>query len=116
MPPFFFSLDFPALYSSLKKFGSGAARLLRCPMDVTMREVPSIQFDNILNQLLEPQRDNRHCTRDSLPGEFPLAYIPTMVLHILTSYNLDPVDLARLEASTTLLLDLIMQIEHKLLN
>ncbi|XP_031402426.1 ultraviolet-B receptor UVR8-like [Punica granatum] len=77
-------------------------------MDVTMSEAPNVQFNNIPDQLVpdaarppspESQRETRHCLGDPSPGEFPLASVPTMVLHILTSCNLDPVDLAKLEAT-----------------
>jgi hypothetical protein len=49
------------------------------------------------------QRSQRHCLGDSAPGEFPLAANPSIVLHVLTSCNLEPEDLAHLEASSILL-------------
>nr|CAB3465715.1 unnamed protein product [Digitaria exilis] len=45
------------------------------------------------------QRSQRLCFGDSAPGEFPLAANPSIVLHVLTSCDLDPEDLAHLEAS-----------------
>lgn len=45
------------------------------------------------------QRSQHHCFGDSAPGEFPLAANPSIVLHVLTSCNLDPEDLAHLEAT-----------------
>lgn len=48
------------------------------------------------------QRSQRHCFGDSAPGEFPLAANPSIVLHVLTSCNLEPDDLAHLEASSVL--------------
>lgn len=41
----------------------------------------------------------RHCFGDLAPGEFPLSASPSIVLHLLTSSNLDAQDLAKLEAS-----------------
>lgn len=49
------------------------------------------------------QRSQRHCFGDSAPGEFPLAANPSIVLYVLTSCNLEPEDLAHLEASSVLL-------------
>nr|CAD1820041.1 unnamed protein product [Ananas comosus var. bracteatus] len=49
---------------------------------------PSIPFLNI-----------RHCFGNSAPGEFPLAASPSVVLHVLTASDLDPQDLAKLEAT-----------------
>lgn len=48
------------------------------------------------------QRSQRHCFGGSAPGEFPLAANPSIVLHVLTSCNLEPDDLAHLEASSVL--------------
>lgn len=45
----------------------------------------------------------RHCFGSSVPGEFPLASFPSIVLHVLTTCDLGPRDLAKLEASDTLL-------------
>lgn len=41
----------------------------------------------------------RHCFGNSAPGEFPLASCPSLVLHVLTTCDLGPRDLAKLEAS-----------------
>ncbi|KAL1216406.1 Ultraviolet-B receptor UVR8 [Cardamine amara subsp. amara] len=41
----------------------------------------------------------RHCFGNSGPGEFPLAYCPSIVLHVLTTCDLGPRDLAKLEAT-----------------
>ena len=49
----------------------------------------------------------------SNPGEYPLAANPFVVLHVLTACNLDPQDLAQLEASTLLSYILIMKITFK---
>lgn len=47
------------------------------------------------------QRSQRHCYGDGSPGEFPLAVSPSIVLHVLSSCDLGPKDLANLEASHT---------------
>ncbi|KAJ1685779.1 hypothetical protein LUZ63_017169 [Rhynchospora breviuscula] len=47
------------------------------------------------------QRSQRHCFGESTPGEFPLAANPSIVLHVLTSCNLNPEDLAHLEVTCT---------------
>nr|XP_010929984.1 ultraviolet-B receptor UVR8 isoform X2 [Elaeis guineensis] len=79
-------------------------------MDTTTSEAtPSITFHTIVDQplsLVSPlqqafQRVQRHCFGDSTPGEFPLAANPSIVLHVLTACNLDPQDLANLEATCT---------------
>ncbi|KAJ0242901.1 hypothetical protein HA466_0201640 [Hirschfeldia incana] len=41
----------------------------------------------------------RHCFGNSAPGEFPLASCPSIVLHLLTTCDLTPRDLAKLEAT-----------------
>jgi hypothetical protein len=56
------------------------------------------------------QRSQRLCFGDSAPGEFPLAANPSIVLHVLTSCNLDPEDLAHLEASNVLYLFSIVEL------
>nr|DAD47835.1 TPA_asm: hypothetical protein HUJ06_017772 [Nelumbo nucifera] len=64
-------------------------------------------YHNIVNPLVALvvlpfptfQRQQRHCF-----GEFPLAANPSIVLHVLTDCNLDPQDLAKLEASSLFLL------------
>ncbi|XP_044489501.1 ultraviolet-B receptor UVR8 [Mangifera indica] len=77
-------------------------------MDATTSDTPSIQYHNIPDQpstamVVAPvptfQRIQRHCFGDSIPGEFPLAANPSIVLHVLTACNLDPKDLAKLEAT-----------------
>ncbi|KAL0920964.1 hypothetical protein M5K25_007984 [Dendrobium thyrsiflorum] len=68
---------------------------------------PSIPFHNITDQplsLITPlpqslQRCQRHCFGNGHPGEFPLATKPSIVLHVLTSCDMDPEDLAHLEAT-----------------
>ncbi|GAB2280564.1 hypothetical protein Dimus_015191 [Dionaea muscipula] len=66
---------------------------------------PSIQFHAIAEQPIAAalpttfERRVRHCFGDSTPGEFPLAASPSIVLHVLTSCNVDPQDLAKLEAT-----------------
>ncbi|CAL9165330.1 unnamed protein product [Musa hybrid cultivar] len=47
------------------------------------------------------KRVRRHCFGDSNPGEFPLAETPSIVLIILTNCDLEPRDLANLEATCT---------------
>jgi len=87
----------------------------------TSGATPSIQYHNIIDQsltLVTPlqqslQRLQRHCFGDAHPGEFPLATNPSVVLHVLTACDLEPQDLASLEASSTkfsnfALLELIM--------
>lgn len=72
-----------------------------------MAEQTSVQFHNIAEQtiasLVPPavtfQRQQRHCFGNTTPGEFPLSANPSIVLHVLTGCNLDPQDLAKLEAS-----------------
>ncbi|KAK8954263.1 hypothetical protein KSP39_PZI001895 [Platanthera zijinensis] len=67
----------------------------------------SVSYHNLIDQplsLVTPlqqilQRCQRHCFGNAHPGEFPLATSPFIVLHILTSCDLNPGDLARLEAS-----------------
>lgn len=87
-------------------------------MDATTSGTPSIQLHNIPEQqiaaLVIPEqpivalitsplpifeRQQRHCFGNASPGEFPLSANPSIVLHVLTGCNLDPQDLAKLEAS-----------------
>ncbi|XP_031386475.1 ultraviolet-B receptor UVR8 [Punica granatum] len=77
-------------------------------MDATTSGTPSIPYHNIADPPITPivdspgaafQRQMRHCFGDSRPGEFPLAANPSIVLHVLTACNLDPQDLAKLEAT-----------------
>ncbi|KAK7306196.1 hypothetical protein VNO77_44122 [Canavalia gladiata] len=74
-------------------------------MDATTSGTPTIQYHNLLDQpivgtsLPTFQRQQRHCFGDSTPGEFPLSTNPSIVLHVLTACNLDPQDLAKLEAT-----------------
>lgn len=90
----------------------GTAINLAVPMDATASGTPTIQYHNITDQPITAivaapvstfQRNQRHCFGDSTPGEFPLAANPSIVLHVLTACNLDPQDLAKLEASDLLL-------------
>ncbi|XP_038892063.1 ultraviolet-B receptor UVR8 [Benincasa hispida] len=77
-------------------------------MDATTSETAAIQFHSIPDQSVSaiitsttstfPQ-SKRHCFGESDPGEFPLAANPSIVLHVLTACNLDPQDLAKLEAT-----------------
>lgn len=87
-------------------------------MDATTSGTSSIQYHNITDQPITAivaapistfQRNQRHCFGDSTPGEFPLAANPSIVLHVLTDCNLDPQDLAKLEASSLLQFFLIMK-------
>ncbi|KAJ8773540.1 hypothetical protein K2173_005786 [Erythroxylum novogranatense] len=74
-------------------------------MDATTSEAPSLQCHNIADQpftavvVQSIERNQRHCFGESIPGEFPLAANPSIVLHVLTACNLDPQDLAKLEAT-----------------
>ena len=77
-------------------------------MDATASGTPTIQYHNIPDQPITTivatsvptfERRQRHCYGDSSPGEFPLAANPFIVLHVLTTCNLEPQDLAKLEAS-----------------
>lgn len=75
-------------------------------MDATTSGTPTIQYLNIPDQPITalvvspiPNFQKRHCYGESVPGEFPLAFNPSIVLHVLTECNLDPQDLAKLEAS-----------------
>ncbi|XP_019459850.1 PREDICTED: ultraviolet-B receptor UVR8-like [Lupinus angustifolius] len=78
-------------------------------MDTTTSGTPTIQYHNIPDQPITAivvaaplptfQRQQRHCFGNSIPGEFPLSASPSIVLHVLTACNLDPQDLAKLEAT-----------------
>ncbi|VVA13262.1 PREDICTED: ultraviolet-B receptor UVR8 [Prunus dulcis] len=78
-------------------------------MDATASGTPTIQYHNIPDQPITTivvatpvptfERRQRHCFGTSIPGEFPLAANPSIVLHVLTACNLDPQDLAKLEAT-----------------
>src|ERR1044072_9028509 len=77
-------------------------------MDATTSGNPTLPYHNIPDQAIAAivaspfQRQQRHCFGDSTPGEFPLSANPSIVLHVLTACNLDPQDLAKLEASSML--------------
>jgi len=75
--------------------GASSSLPLRLIVDDTLSLVSPLQQSY--------QRLQRHCLGDSVPGEFPLATNPSIVLHVLTSCNLEPEDLAHLEASSILL-------------
>ncbi|XP_076909015.1 ultraviolet-B receptor UVR8-like [Bidens hawaiensis] len=74
-------------------------------MDATTSGTPSIQYHNTTEQpvpgptSLSFDRQTRHCFGDATPGDFPLSANPSIVLHVLTGCNLDPQDLAKLEAT-----------------
>lgn len=87
-------------------------------MDATASGTSSVQYHNIPEQTIaslvipeQPivalvtsplpafERQLRHCFGNATPGEFPLSANPSIVLHVLTGCNLDPQDLAKLEAS-----------------
>lgn len=68
-------------------------------MDATSSGTETIQFHNIPEQPIAFQRQVRHCFGDLIPGEFPLAANPSIVLHVLTACNLEPQDLAKLETT-----------------
>ncbi|KAM7269357.1 hypothetical protein ACFE04_024854 [Oxalis oulophora] len=67
-------------------------------MDATTSSTSTIQPHNISEQSTF-QRNLRHCLGLTTPGEFPLATNPSIVLHVLASCNLEPQDLAKLEAT-----------------
>ncbi|KAH6763279.1 Regulator of chromosome condensation family protein [Perilla frutescens var. hirtella] len=85
----------------------GHCRVRAVPMDATASGASSVQYHNISEQTIVPlapppvahQRQQRHCYGNESPGEFPLSANPSIVLHFLTACNLDPQDLAKLEAS-----------------
>ncbi|XP_022945356.1 ultraviolet-B receptor UVR8 isoform X2 [Cucurbita moschata] len=86
----------------------GTAEPLAVPMDATTSETAPIQFHTIPDQSVSSIVTNpastfplskHHCFGESCPGEFPLAANPSIVLHVLTACNLDPKDLAKLEAT-----------------
>ncbi|XP_060214078.1 ultraviolet-B receptor UVR8 [Lycium barbarum] len=77
-------------------------------MDASMSGTSSVQYHNIAEQPIATivtspvstfQRQVRHCFGNATPGEFPLSANPSIVLHVLTGCNLDPQDLATLEAT-----------------
>lgn len=80
-------------------------------MDAPMSGTSSIQYHNVPEQAISIiasasvatfERQTRQCFGDSIPGEFPLAANPSIVLHVLTACHLSPQDLAKLEASLLL--------------
>jgi hypothetical protein len=91
-------------------------------MDTTARHgaSSSLPFHLIVDEtlaLVSPfQRAQRHCFGNSAPGEFPLAANPSIVLHVLTSFNLDAEDLAHLEASKVLYLLSLVELILPLMN
>ena len=73
-------------------------------MDATTSGTPGLQYHDLPDHqpVASPpvttfQRQKRQRFGDSTPGEFPLAAIPSIVLHVLTECRLDPRDLANLE-------------------
>ncbi|XP_052187075.1 ultraviolet-B receptor UVR8 [Diospyros lotus] len=77
-------------------------------MDASASGTPAIQYHNIPEQSIAAlvaaavptfQRQQRHCFGDASPGDFPLSANPSVVLHVFTGCNVDPHDLARLEAT-----------------
>ncbi|PIM97356.1 hypothetical protein CDL12_30174 [Handroanthus impetiginosus] len=73
-------------------------------MDFTTSGTSSIQYHNIADQTITslvppPLSQKRHCFGNATPGDFPLSANPSIVLHFLTGCNLDPQDLAKLEAT-----------------
>ncbi|CAH9120295.1 unnamed protein product [Cuscuta epithymum] len=70
-------------------------------MDATASGTQSVQYCNINEQpIASPfQKKQRLCLVSTCPGEFPLSANPSIVLHVLTGCNLDPQDLAVLEAT-----------------
>jgi hypothetical protein len=83
---------------------------MQCPMDTAASGTsPVMQFHSNADESIAHssplatliQRSQRHCYGDGSPGEFPLAVSPSIVLHVLSSCDLGPKDLANLEASHT---------------
>ncbi|XP_047064090.1 ultraviolet-B receptor UVR8-like [Lolium rigidum] len=83
---------------------------MECPMDATASEASLvIQFHNIVHDATSqsPQRDpedehtKRHFSGEEAIGQFPLAANPSILLQLLSSCELDPKDLAALEATCT---------------
>ncbi|RAL42941.1 hypothetical protein DM860_009723 [Cuscuta australis] len=77
-------------------------------MDAAAGGTPSVQYCNISEQPIASlvtshappfPKKQRHCFGNTCPGEFPLSANPSIVLHVLTGCNLDPQDLAVLEAT-----------------
>lgn len=86
-------------------------------MDATTSGTDTFQYRKIPDQSVNAlvtssprsfQRQQRHCFGDATPGEFPLSANPSIVLHVLTGCNLDPQDLAKLEARTLFLLNQVL--------
>ena len=84
---------------------------MECPMDATASEAALvIQFHNIVNDAtshslpLDPDAEHakRHFRGDEAMGQFPLTANPSILLHLLSSCELDPKDLAALEVSCTI--------------
>ncbi|CAN6279076.1 unnamed protein product [Urochloa humidicola] len=83
---------------------------MQCPMDAAASGTsPVMQFHSIADDSISHSspltaaldRSKRHCHGDGIPGEFPLAVSPSIVLHVLSACDLDPKDLAALEATCT---------------
>ncbi|KAF0891689.1 hypothetical protein E2562_010905 [Oryza meyeriana var. granulata] len=82
---------------------------MQCPMDATASKVSTvIQFHNIVSEAtsdssssLHPaaERSKRRCFRNEAAGECPLTANPSILLHVLSTCDLDPKDLAALEAT-----------------
>uniref|UniRef100_A0A2P2LWA7 Uncharacterized protein n=1 Tax=Rhizophora mucronata TaxID=61149 RepID=A0A2P2LWA7_RHIMU len=94
-------------------------------MDATTSGTPPVQYHNMTDQpitaivpvpVLTFEQNQRHCFGDSAPGEFPLVANPSIVLHVLTACNLEPQDLAKLEASGLLLYQWILKLFFYYLN
>ncbi|KAG6396456.1 hypothetical protein SASPL_142606 [Salvia splendens] len=99
-------VDFKNREQVARKLGHCSDRAV--PMDATASGASSVQYHNITEQAIAPlappphvahQRQQRHCFGNETPGEFPLSANPSIVLHFLSACNLDPQDLAKLEAS-----------------
>ena len=89
---------------------NSTARIMQCPMDTAASGTsPVMQFHSNADESTSHssplatliERSQRHCYGDGIPGEFPLAVSPSIVLHVLSACDLDPKDLANLEASHT---------------
>uniref|UniRef100_A0A0E0K1Y8 RCC1-like domain-containing protein n=1 Tax=Oryza punctata TaxID=4537 RepID=A0A0E0K1Y8_ORYPU len=78
----------------------GTARSMQCPMDAAASGTsPVMQFHGIVDEptshsspLLE--RSQRHCYGHEIPGEFPLAVSPSIVLHATCTFFSKPANFA----------------------
>ncbi|XP_062185452.1 uncharacterized protein LOC133889033 [Phragmites australis] len=81
---------------------------MQCPMDSTDSKASVvIKFHNIVNETSShsspshpaTDRSKRHCFGNEATEQCPLTANPSILLHVLSSYELDPKDLAALEGT-----------------